>query len=241
MNKIILCGFDYSNSNTYKELTKVLIKSIEKYEPDALWILNWLCEPDSSGQIRGIVSNTVKLNKWVEELNNCDDDDNVIFLDCDMLLIGPLFDVFEKDFDIAYTKREEWHKLPLNGGAIYVKVNNKTRLFFNMFKEINNKMYNNPEFHQKWRDKYAGINQAAFGYLLENKDYNARIIDIPCSKWNVCRFKQESVDKDARLIHFKGSLRKALFSKDPVPKDIEFLVKKWKETKKEYDKNPINI
>ena len=230
--KIILCGFDFAGKSVYNELTNVLIYSIEKYMPDAEWILNWLEEPELNGKIKGIVTNTVKLDKWVEELNKCKFGDRVIFLDCDMLLLGSLDGAFDDTFDVGYTERDE-SIYPINGGAIYVNVNEKSIKFFNKFKKVNDKMYHDVEFHQVWRKKYAGMNQAAFGYMLENKSNIAKLKSLPCSKWNVCQNDWCKISDDARLLHIKGRLRSVLFKSDPIPEDLKKSSDLWLKHKNE--------
>lgn len=231
--KIIIVTFDFGTSTTYKTLHDVLIYSIEKHMPDAKWVSITLDEPELHNRVKGFITNTVKLYQWVKEIQSCKDGENVLLLDCDMLVIGDLKEIFKKEFDVAYTVRAN-SKYPVNGGAIYVKVNERSRKFFDRFYEINKKMLDNPEFHQEWRNKYAGMNQAAFGYLLEKEKDIANLVPIPCRKWNVCQENWKDYDEDARLIHVKGQLRYSIFNRTDCLPELQRAVELWRTYFHEY-------
>ncbi|MFW5895727.1 MAG: hypothetical protein ACOCT9_03175 [archaeon] len=45
------------------------------------------------------------MEKWVEIIKNYDE--NLCFTDCDMLMTNRIDDVWEYDFDVAYTARQK--------------------------------------------------------------------------------------------------------------------------------------
>lgn len=233
--KIVTVTFDFYGSDVYQQLHDVFIYSIEKHNPEAVWISNSLLEPHLNGQVKGFITNTVKLMKWVEELEMCDEGDHVILMDCDMLVIGDLSEAFGKDFDVAYTYRTQC-KYPVNGGVIFVKVNKRSIEFFKKFLEINNRMLiEDLELHKEYRAKYAGMNQAAFGYMLEHESHIARLDGLPCSTWNVCDHYTEALAGDARVLHIKGKLRKNIFAPQILNDDLEKPTLMWQEYKRELD------
>jgi hypothetical protein len=174
-------------------------------------VQEWLAEPDRKGRIRGLVSNTVKLEKWVEILTTIPDNDTVIFTDCDMLFLKDPGEVFSRDFDIAYTERTQ-SKWTINGGVLFVKVNPRSRDFMNHFVNVNKMMFEDPDFHQPWKNKYAGMNQSALGCILEMKKHEAKLISLPCAEYNSCGEDWPFITEKTRILHIKGQLRKILFN-----------------------------
>jgi hypothetical protein len=215
MLKIIIVSFDFSGYQTFEKMTNALIYSIEKHEPSAQWVVKKLNEPPLNGRIRGHVANTIKLNYWYSELKRCSHGDHVVFLDADTLMINPIHDVFREDFDVAYTVRTR-SKWVLNGGVIFVKVNERSMEFFRKFVETNNHMFNDKEFHEKYRVKYAGINQAALGYMLELNTTSAKLKALPCAVWNACGEDWSGINDTTRIIHLNGQARKSIFGGNPA-------------------------
>ncbi len=70
-------------------------------------------------------------------------------------------------------------------------------------------MYEDQVFHQIWRDKYAGMNQASLGWMLENTVGIADIISLPCRKWNICQEDWTKIDGESACVHIKSKLRRA--------------------------------
>ena len=240
MIRIVTVQFDYDVSNMYYDLRDVLHYSLRKHvRTDDVEIVDIrLDEPYQRERARGIISNTDKLFRWQQEVEDSEDGDCVMLLDCDMMVLKDPCDIFEKDFDVAYTEREN-SGFPINGGAIFVKVNQRSKKFFRLFLDINNRMYDDIVFHTFWRKRYAGINQSAFGYLIDEEGYekevkkhDAKLLSVPCSKWNVCQDWDKSL-KNARIIHVKGQLRKSVFFSDTVPPHIQETVALWRQYKAE--------
>lgn len=218
--KFITVSFDYDDNDTYKKLVDVFCFSAKYNCPDAEIKKMIVPAPPKIDRKQGIESNTYKLNFWVDELCNSMGQE-VILIDCDMCVTGDLFSAFDQyDFDIAYTKRES-HKLPLNGGVIFVRVNERSIEWFKQLRDANNKMYNDQEFHRTWRNKYAGINQAAMGYLIET--YTPKRIDligISCLEWNCANPEWKFFNKDTKVIHVKGKLRCVCVKEDVKYKNV---------------------
>lgn len=225
MIKIVTVCFDYGRSDIYRRMHKVLLYSIEKHMDDACVISNWLPEPKPTDRIRAYVSNTVKLEKWKEEFYDSEPGDRIAFLDCDLLVINDFSGVFENQFDIAYTYRED-SKWPLNGGVFFCRVNEKTKQFMNTFTEVNDLMFFDEKFHRPWKQKYGGINQAALGYMLESGNHDCNILPLPCSTWNVCDEPYDLVN--SKILHFKSGLRSAMFS-GLIPECYQGPVELWKQ------------
>ena len=230
VDKIVSVWFDHSGDQ-YKRLMDVFAYSIKKNTNYDLEIIN--IEPPEVTRDRALDNNSVKLYAWVDWLKNTDFQ-NVVFMDCDMLVLKPFNEVFEKEFDVCYTYRE---KLPFNGGVVFARNNKYTQDFFSKWAKVNDKMMKNPSFHKPWRSVYAGINQSAFGYLLENKP-NCHIEAVPCSIYNAVDENWRDIDKDCKVIHYKSELRRAVVGSRYAPW-IQNLVDLWNQYEREGKTNSL--
>ena len=222
--KIISVQFDYPGSSRYDKLSRVLEYSVKKNCPGADFKLIRIDAPTSWRTKKCFASNTVKLQRWVEEMEATDDD--IIFLDCDMIVLRDLHDAFKMDFDVALTINGTG-SIPYNGGAVFCHNTPAARDFIRLWNECNIELYDNTQKHLKWRTKYAGMNQAALGYMLETnavkvtditskhrkiKAYKSvvNIRRLPCSIWNVCKNDWRNINDKMYILHVKSALRTAV-------------------------------
>lgn len=221
---IVTVKFDYLHSNIYDTLFKVFKYSLEKNFPEAK-LKTYILEPNEEWKKetfrRGFHSNKIKFDKWVESLEEINDD-KIIFMDCDMMVLQPLDEAFKRDFDVCITYRTKC-KLPYNGGVVFCRNNKKANEFLKVWAEIDEKMYNDRSFLEPWRAKYAGLNQASLGYLLENPElYDCKIKESPCSIWNECG--ENRYNDKMKCIHIKSATRRACLSNLPL-KSIDWQYK----------------
>lgn len=224
-------AFDYENTS-YMELLSVLEKSVEINCPGAKFVALKKDpppeEPEGRKQNLLFYENTDKLADWLEFVENSSDPD-IILIDCDMMVLQDVSEVFEEEFDVGFTRRANHKRIPFNGGVFFVRQNQDSVAFFQKFKQINDKMYEDRIFHQAWRDRYAGMNQAAFGWMWENYLEKICLLELPCEIYNVCSGWNVLSD-EYKIIHIKSQLRQACLSKDG-DKRYPAIVNKWKEIK----------
>jgi len=229
----IAVSFDYGATNTtYARLMKVFKKSVEVNCPGAVVKDIYIEAPRNITYKRGFASNTAKLAKWLEAMYEIEDE-HLIFIDCDMMVLKEIKDIFNQDFDIACTKRSN-SPYKYNGGVVFAKNNERSKAFMKLWLDINNKMLNDFKFHSPWRDKYAGMNQAAFGYIMEKCKYDAKLIEVPCSIWNLCNEDWVRYNDSTRIVHIKGQLRKGCLGLCRTPAHIGRLVELWLQYSDEY-------
>lgn len=229
MIKIITVQFSYDNDVRYEKLLKVLAYSAAVNMPGAEFISLTIPPPEME-QVPGyrmLKSNTSKLEKWAEEVDKADKNDRIVLLDSDMLIMRDFSKIFNFPFDICYTYRPE-NRLPLNGGVMFINPTEKAKIFFREFLSVNDRMLKNKKFHDPYRRIYAGMNQAAFGYMLENKTCLTNIHRIPCTLWNVCNEDWANIREDAYILHIKGRLRHMCLGTRHVSNDVKQLVDLWK-------------
>lgn len=252
--------FDYKNNKTFQVLQDAFVESIKQKMPGAEIKIehpkppNWKSfTKNGKPVIKWMASNTLKLEIWVDYIKNAKN--NTILVDCDMLLANPISEVFDHDFDVAMTIRTNSNRLPINGGAIYVKPNENSIKYFEELLELNNKMINDPKLHRKYKGVYQGINQSAMGMISENYDQNDsdfKLIMLPCKYYNCCQEDWNSVDfKKTRLIHCKSELRRCIvdykinnkpFIRLTPNKKIKEIIQYWEryhEKSKKHNKNDI--
>lgn len=208
--KIVSVYFDYNNLQRYETLAKVLAYSVKKYCPLAEFKLFKIDRPilKAKHRSRCFTSNTYKLRKWLEVLKNTND--NVIFIDCDTIVLKDLFPAFFGNFDIGFMKRTS-SRIKYNGGVVFVRNTPEAIEFIELWNKINEKMYNDYNFHRPYHIKYAGMNQAAFGYILENEKFKAKLKSFSCLEWDACDEDWQYLNNDTKIIHVKGNLRRAIF------------------------------
>jgi hypothetical protein len=217
----------------YEKLLRVFEQSVKENDPKNDVIVKMVAPPNVKRK-HCFASNTHKLAIWVDEMKKLPEGHEICFIDCDMMVLKSPSDVFNLEFDLAYTKRPkpQGHRLPVNGGVVFCRNNERSRQFMMKWKEVNDKMYNNKDFHERWRKKYAGMNQSAFGYLMEHpKEYSAKLIPVECNTYNVCNesWHQVGQDSNIRIVHIKSDLRKMCIDGVCRKPAIRKAVEKWQE------------
>ncbi|KKN63329.1 hypothetical protein LCGC14_0502770 [marine sediment metagenome] len=213
--QIITVQFNYPDRSNYKILLDVFRYSCQKYMPKVKF--NSICieaPENKTGRALNFNYNTIKLEKWVQFLESTKDD-NVILADCDMIAIRSAEHAFKFDFDIAYTERTRIKRIPNNGGIMFVKVNHKSVNFFKEMLKINIKMLHDSRFHQLWRSKYAGMNQAAFGYMTETYRDKINLHKFKTIEFNAVDCDWPSINDKTIFVHCKSKLRKMILKENP--------------------------
>lgn len=179
--------------------------------------------------------NTAKLVFWQEAVEAAPDDTPMLLIDADTCILQPLDPIWHQPFDLAYTVRDhDRHRIPLNGGVVAVRVSPAVRAAMRAWRDDNDRMMTDRIHHEHWRRKYAGINQASFGCLLESgrgcpcAGCQARaqappsfdglaVVKLSCHEWNCCEWAAFRASR-ARVLHIKSKLRRAVFgAQTPTP------------------------
>lgn len=178
------------------------------------------------------VWNTAKLEAWADAVAEAPDGTPVLLMDADMMILRPLDDLWAWPFDLAYTLRSR-SSLPFNGGVVALRITDQTRAFMARWVALNRQFLTDAAAHQPWRAKYAGINQASFGALLEAADHGCDLLTLPCAEWNCVEW--ELFDPEiTRVVHVKSKLRRELFGwAAPVSPVHKRLISQWKALEQE--------
>ena len=208
--QIVTVQFNYKNGPDYAELMDVFKKSVKTYQPDCEFHDIRIDTPEKDiNKPYFMTYNTIKLEYWVDFLKHTKE--NVIFSDCDMMMLRSAAHAFDPDFDVAYTKRQIIYKAPLNGGIMFARPTDKAIDFFKELLEINQRMYEDEVFHHPWLLKYVGMNQAAMGYILEKGNRSGALLhEYLTPQWNAVEGDWPRINEETVFCHLKGKLRIAI-------------------------------
>lgn len=175
--------------------------------------------------------NTAKLDWWANTIDACPDGSRVVLMDADMFLLRSLTPIWETSFDLAYTARDSrTSRLPLNGGLVAVRVSLATKAAIRRWQHTNDAMCRLGTKHAQYHRKYAGMNQASFGCLLDEGGFAGLVVRaLPCQEWNCCEWGNFS--SNTRVVHVKSRLRRAVFASASSSFDRALLplVAQWRE------------
>jgi hypothetical protein len=198
----------YFSNPIFTQLAENLKYSIRKFHPNASIDFVVLDQPihsrrDSEWQRK---ANHLKLIEWAKRV-----EDKTVLLDADTLLLQPIEEIFEADFDLCYTKRPETHHIPFNSGVVFV--NSGAKEFMQKWLEIDCQMGVDKRLWLKYNKKAFGFNQASFQYCLENHFDLCNIMKVPTYIYNSCDPIDWNKNADkAKIVHIKSTLRDAVLA-----------------------------
>lgn len=224
----------------WPRLARVLEYSARQHCPD--WTIN--VRELQPAKVKGHqaaseshLANTQKLQAWVDIVSEAHYGDRILLIDADTMILRPLDPIWERTFDVCYTARAAGVKLPMNAGVLFIQVSAWSQLFMETWWQANQALLTDAKVHQVWRKKFGGMNQAAFGKLLEGLDPaskfvaadNSRLQCVPCQMWNCEDSCWPQFDPAiTRIVHVKSALRRAVFGLGPKAHGLYQLVTLWK-------------
>lgn len=139
--------------------------------------------------------------------------DDIIMTDCDMMFLGDLSAAFN-DFDIALTYRDTpGSRIPINGGVVMVRNTDAAREFVRLWRESDDYFYANRKALLKWTPVHKGINQSSLARVLDRGEHHARLVYLPCSRYNACEQDWQHIETHPPLcVHVKSALRDDVLS-----------------------------
>lgn len=229
--QIVGVEFSAPGACNYSRLAEVWLYSARKAHPDAKVKLKQVAsQPSRTTHQR---RNQYKLVEWNKVVQAATED--TILMDVDMVVYHDISDVFEKDFDVCYTRRTAT-RMPLNGGVLFVKPTKAAREFFTQWLKVDAELLQKRNRYQPYIRKYGGQNQASFGWMLERGKYDAKIKHVDCTWYNCCNEEWPGINDATRVVHHKGALKRICSRSGEYrayhPK-YEVALKKWKAMERE--------
>ncbi len=231
--RLYACHFGHGLQDQWPRLARVLEMTAARHCP------GWRVEieqrkpgvsPRLPNASSGDVANTWKLDRWCEVVEAAAQSEQLLLIDVDTAILQPLEAIWELPFDVAYTVRPAVSRFPLNAGVLFLRVNDQSRAFLRAWRDENRKMLGDALRHGRWRRKYAGMNQASLGCLLEGKVVpgGAELLRVPCQEWNCEDSTWEAFSECTRILHIKSQLRLAIFNGVPGHRELRPLVALWR-------------
>jgi hypothetical protein len=193
-------------------------------------------KPSSLRSAAGSISNSNnswKLEFWAEAVCSAPDGTRVLLLDGDTFLTGDPGDIWETDFDVAYTRRPaEVTRYPINAGVFAARANERSRSFMRAWLKRDREFLASRQLHDPWTRIYGGINQASLGSLIESpgEREGVNLVALECLRFNCEDTCWEAFDPErTRIVHVKSALRMHALglssAKTPATKN---LVRLWR-------------
>jgi len=226
---LISCWFD-GDARHYGRLARVLEFSARMHCHG--WDVRVVEMPSPAG-VGAYVANTAKLDWWAARILEMPDVSECLLVDSDAVILRGLDDVWDREFDVAYTARPSGSRLPLNAGVVFVRATSAGKGFVAGWAAENRAMMADQERHAPWRRAFGGINQAALGRVLSG-DHGARVLSLPCAEWNCEDSTWGAFDESVtRIVHVKGRLRLAALGMAPALPRLRRLVGVWRRVERE--------
>lgn len=230
--KFLTCEINHVKNPMYARLLAAWENSVKANMPGTEYEKAFL-DPKDFPQCRhprnSYLANSVKLNYWLQRVK--EENQDLCLIDGDTVVLKDVSHVFDRDFDIAYTRRTKGIQLPINGGVLFLRPSERVTEFFEKWVLTNNEMLTNQALHRTYYRKYAGINQASFGYMLENRlrlKHRLEIIELPCSEYNACdRPDWINFGEHVKILHAKSELRLCCLGQVNV-KQYQKAVDEWR-------------
>lgn len=189
---------------------------------------------ESARKSRANATNSQKLRHWVDRVLAAADGQELLLMDVDAFIVGSLDEAFaDPAFDLTYTVRPPGKAFPFNGGVLFLRVSANVRAFMHIWRRENDHMLADRRYHGPFYVKYGGINQAAFGKLLEDGIPHAlglNIRTLPCETWNCENTSWAAYEPGVtRIVHAKSALRRRIFGSPVTTTGVERLAMLWQE------------
>ena len=82
--------------------------------------------------------------------------------------------------------------------------------------EINRYLLDDQKEWKKWNQIYLGYNQASFGYMIENCNFD--LLPVPSEIYNSCdNYDWTNNHQNAKIVHVKSDLRDDLHQRKRFP------------------------
>lgn len=211
------CVFFDGDASIYARMARVLRYTARQHCPR--WSVSVrMVEPPPlkvASPKRFFVVNAQKLGQWWRTVIQAPIGDRILLIDSDTFIVHPIDDIWDHDFDVAYTVRD--FVFPLNGGVVFLRVNARTKAFITQWWRETELMLREPDRHWEWARKFGGLTQASLGAVISTAEH-VNLLTVPCSVWNSEDSSwSEFAPGVTRIVHVKSALRWRVFG-TPVPK-----------------------
>lgn len=199
----------------YKDLLNVFSRSCRRHmgiDPIVL-----ATEPVDGDRHITYRCNLAKLRAFVDYVVE-DDHPCYLLMDCDLLLVDSILDIFDHPFDLMITEKPKGRRYPYNVGVVGIRRTERSLLFLKEWLSAAERLYEDQARHKYYHKIYAGINQAALGYMKDLLLIDPKSVTyLPTTVYNASdpadwkRIEREGWG-ETKVVHLKSGLRRAVFS-----------------------------
>ena len=212
-------------AKAHQKMARVLAASAKQNCPSSQLTIHTISGTDS--EITAVrrsnlyLNNARKTKHHRKIVHDARDGELVCLIDTDTMVLRDLAAIetygASADFDLAYTQPAAGAKYRINSGVLFVRISDSVRDFFDRWFLTVQQMLLDEPFHNRWRDFYGGINQAALGYLLESGvagttcgaagGTGIKTLTLACDEWTCEPSSYDRFGEHTRVVHVMGNLR----------------------------------
>jgi len=201
------------NGRLFRRMARVLKIGVDKHCPEASF--NAIEDPEPPKMFnmkQNAIANWSKVASWCRYIR--DTDQPTLLLDADTLIVRPVAEIWERDFDIAYCRRPG--PFPLIGGVVFVKPTDAAQKFVTEWLITANAILRDPDTCQMLMSEYGGLSQSCLNILTSDMSDEVDFLELDAVEWNCCDEVWHQFDEErTRIVHYKGPLRRELVCGDP--------------------------
>lgn len=224
----------------FKALKNTMIYSFQKYNQIKISGKKLSYPKINKKEKSSHEENIYKLKFWKNKILNSNNP--VLLIDCDLLFLDNISEIFNTDYDIVLTSRD-YSETKYNAGVIYFDSNNKTKEFISEWYRLSKEEFdiNNPIWKSILK-RAKGATQSTLTYMIENnKTFGCKIGYLPCKIWNCAGSDFDKFSKDTKILHIKSELRQLIFEEkiknNNYIRILTFLKQLWKK----YEMEATNV
>ncbi len=210
----VFFGSRDGRGDRWNRMGAVLDWSARQAMPDWLVSVRRFTQPPTSAESASFVDNTHKLEEWTRIVEASADGTELVLIDADTMVLGPLDAMFSDGSpDVQVTRKYNTQRFIFNGGVVAIRSSEDSRAFMRTWRDRNEEFFRNPAQRAPYLLTFGGINQSALGSLLEEPRWNKLVGMLDCQRWNACYepLWQRAEATHAAVVHFKSHLRRELF------------------------------
>jgi hypothetical protein len=203
------------------------------------------------------LANTHKMEHWRSAIAGLPDGTRVLLIDADTMILRRLDDVWDLDFDLAYTTKAST-RIPFNTGVIFARVSPAVRAFVDAWHAEQVAMLGHRWRAEEWRRLMIGLNQSALAVVFDQLGVNPRrdepalvrcaldgdqelvLRRLPCLEWNCEDAHWQAFDPArTRIVHVKSELRAVACRRQPPTGPLRPLATMWRELEDAASLTPV--
>lgn len=211
----------FDRDGDYRRMYRVLERSAAEFMPEVKPELIHCEPPEGSDPFRDTYFGFLPAAR--EALTT---EEPIAVADADLMFTGSITDVWDFDFDLAFTARD--HRMRYNTGLWFARPTDAARKFMADWIDETALCYD--AFSMRMVHDNGGIDQQSLFNMLQRRQ-GAKILLLPCQIWNAEQTCWNRVTPETKVIHIKSGLRPVCLGRaalEPKHARLQPIVDKWR-------------